>query len=476
MAVTVATSHEDWLDGQSRDDLRGSGLAHMLAIAGLHMAAVSGFVFFALRLGVAAWPWAAVRINGKKLAALGGLVAVGVYLALSGAHPPARRAAITAAVAFLAILFDRRAISLHALAIAALTVMLIEPEVVVSPGFEMSFCATAALVALAELWPHPVRAASLPWPLAALQSMRDWTLAMVMVSLVAGAATAPFSVDHVNLLANYGVFANLSADLLASVVLMPALAIGVLLQGLPFGPAAAAPFLFVAGWAARGVVAIGHLFANAPGSGLALASAPAPALAVSYLGIVFACLWKGRLRWVGVPLAAAVLVWPRPPPPAAWIASDGDDAAVVAGGQVVALKPGMRAYAVQAWAQRRGLALAADPDKALTDVAICSRNGCQPAPGVHPAIAAWWTVRRPKPGVLDGLCRGADILILTRADLPTPDDCRRAITLSPEAFARGGAAEIFRIQNRWRIEWSQPQRGKRPWSRIDWGAVSYSGE
>ena len=96
LVVTVTTSHEDWLDDQSRNDLRGSGLAHMLAIAGLHTAAVSGFVFFALRLGVAAWPWLALRVSGKKLAALGGLVAVAIYLVLSGAHPPARRAAITA--------------------------------------------------------------------------------------------------------------------------------------------------------------------------------------------------------------------------------------------------------------------------------------------------------------------------------------------------------------------------------------------
>ena len=155
LAVTVATSHEDWLDGASRDDLRGSGLAHMLAIAGLHMAAVSGFVFFALRLGIAAWPWLALRVNGKKLAALGGLLAVLAYLILSGAHPPARRAAITASVAFAAILFDRRAISMHSLSIAALLVLLIEPEVVVAPGFEKSF-AYWITMALLSRWREPI--------------------------------------------------------------------------------------------------------------------------------------------------------------------------------------------------------------------------------------------------------------------------------------------------------------------------------
>ncbi len=237
LAVTVATSHEDWLPDASRDDLRASGLAHMLAIAGLHMAAVCGFAFFALRLAVAAWPWLALRVSGKKIAAVGGLIVAALYLVLSGAHPPAKRAAITASVAFLAILFDRRAISLHSLSIAALLILIMQPEAVVQPGFEMSFCATAALVALAEVWPAPARAVGLPWPLAFLQRARDWTIAALMVSFVAGTATGPFAIQHFNRLANYGVPANLSADLVASLVLMPALALGVAAEALGLGHA-----------------------------------------------------------------------------------------------------------------------------------------------------------------------------------------------------------------------------------------------
>ena len=155
LAVAVTTSHQDWLPGHHRDDLRGSGLAHMLAIAGLHTAALSGFAFFFFRVSIAAWPWLALRVNGKKVAAAAALLAVGGYLLLSGGHPPARRAAVTAGVAFLAILLDRRAISLHSLALAAFIILILEPDVVVQPGFEMSFCATASLVVLAEVWRRP---------------------------------------------------------------------------------------------------------------------------------------------------------------------------------------------------------------------------------------------------------------------------------------------------------------------------------
>ncbi len=339
LAVAVTTSHQDWLAADHRDDLRGSGLAHMLAIAGLHTAAVSGFAFFAFRLAIAAWPWLAVRVPGKKVAAAAGLIVVAGYLLLSGAHPPARRAAITASVAFFAILVDRRAISLHSLALAALLILLIEPDVVLQPGFEMSFCATASLVALAEIWRRAPRASGLPWPIAAIQSARDWAIAMIMVSFVAGAATGPFAIQHFNRVANYGVFANLTADFLASAVLMPALALCLVAQAVGLGHAAA-PLYSLAGWAARSVIWLGHVFASAPGAAMTLASAPQVALAISYLGIVFACLWRGRLRWIGLPMAAAVALWPRPAPPAAWIAADGGDAAVVANGQMVAMKVG----------------------------------------------------------------------------------------------------------------------------------------
>jgi competence protein ComEC len=462
LVVTVATSHEDWLDDQSRDDLRASGLAHMLAIAGLHTAAVSGFVFLALRLGVAAWPWLALRVPGKKLAAAGGLVAVAVYLTLSGAHPPAVRAAITAAVAFIAILADRRAISLHSLAIAALAILALQPEDVVQPGFQMSFCATAALIALAEAWPRGSRPVGLPWPLAALQRLRDWTVAMLAVSLVAGAATGPFAIQHFNRVAVYGVFANLTADFVAGAVMMPALALGAIGEGLGAGTAVTAGPLFVAGWGARSIVWLAHVFASAPHAQIAMTSAPAPALLMSFLGILLICLWRGRLRWLGLPMALAVAVWPRPAAPLAWIAADGDDAAVAAAGQMVALKPGKRLYATQLWAQEHMLAAPADPAAAQARLFDCDRKACAPIGGARPALAAWWSTRAAPAERLTALCAKADILV-SRAAVAT-GTCRAPIILGPDAFAAGGAAEVYPAGRGWRIVWAQPLRGQRPWT------------
>jgi len=463
LAIAVTTSHQDWLAPDHRNDLRASGLAHMLAIAGLHTAALSGFVFFAVRLAVAAWPWLALRVSGKKLAAVAGLLAVAGYLVLSGAHPPARRAAITASVAFFAILLDRRAISLHSLALAALIILIIEPDVVVQPGFEMSFCATASLVVLAEIWPRAPRPAGLPWFVNLLQRMKDWTLAMMVVSFVAGAATGPFAIQHFNRIANYGVLANLTADFLASAVLMPALGLCLAAEGLGLAHGVGTPVLWLAGWAAKGVVWLGHLFATAPGAAMTMSSAPQIALAISYLGIVFACLWRGRLRWIGLPLAAAVAVWPRPAAPVAWIAADGDDAAVVVGGEEIPLKPNVRLYATQLWAQRRGFTLPADPVAAQQSAFDCDKKGCTPIGERRPAISAWWTKRKPSPVRLADLCDRTDIVIL-RADVQPPSKCDGALVLGRTDFALGGAAEVFAAPHGWRVVWSQPLRGQRPWT------------
>jgi competence protein ComEC len=464
LAVAVTTSHQDWLAADHRDDLRGSGLAHMLAIAGLHTAAVSGFAFFAFRFGVAAWPWLALRVPGKKVAAVAALAVVAGYLVLSGAHPPARRAAITASVAFLAILVDRRAVSLHSLAMAALLILLMEPEVVVQPGFEMSFCATASLVALAEVWRQRADAgAGLAWPLAMLRKLKDWLLAMAVVSFVAGAATGPFAIQHFNRVANYGVFANLTADFVASALLMPSLALTLLAQALGFSAALAAPVLWLAGISARAVIFLGHVFAIAPGAAMTLSSAPEIALAISYLGIVFACLWRGRLRWIGLPMSAAVALWPRPTPPLAWIAADGDDAAVVVAGQEIPMKPGVRGYATQLWAQRRGFTLPADPTAASRIVYDCNRKGCLPVGVARPAMASSWMRKAPGADRYADLCAGADIVIL-RSDFAPAGSCGRALVLTRTDFERGGAAEVFADNDGWRLAWSQPLRGHRPWT------------
>ncbi len=458
VAVAMTTGHEAWLSQDEVSQMRDSGLAHILSISGVHMAIVGGFVFLTFRLLIAAWPWLAVRVNGKKLAAVAALTATGVYLVISGAPPPAVRSAVTLAVAFTAILADRRAISMHALALAALICLLLQPEAVIQPGFQMSFAATAALIALAEVWPHPPKAINTPWPIRIVQDVGAWVLLAIAVSVAASLATDPIAIQNFNRISLYGVPSNLVMEPLSTFVIMPFLAAGALLDVFGVGGWA----LAVAGFGIRLLNLIAKAVAGWPHAVLIVPSAPAIALPISFLGVLWLCLWRGRLRILGLPAALAVLIWPRPPTPSAWIASDGGGAAVVSQGQSVVLRPDAKQFAADLWARRRGLKQPANPQAAMKAHFDCNLRRCLPKAEDPIRLSAWWTRRRPSEADMEHLCRDADFVILRGDD--APGGCAAPV-LTGAQFASGGSVEITRVRAGWRLDWANPLRGVRPWTK-----------
>lgn len=457
IAAAMTTGHETWIQREDLDAMRDSGLAHILSISGLHMAIVGGFAFFLVRFGVAAWPWAALRVSGKKVAAGSGLIAVWSYLVLSGAPAPAERSAITASIAFLAILLDRQAISMHGLAVAAMVVLILQPEAIVTPGFQMSFAATAALVALAEAWPPRTRELSVPWPIALFQSARHWLVIAVSASFVAGAATGPFAIQHFNRTAVFGLIANLATSPIADFVMMPALALGAVLEPVGLG----GPFLWVAGKGVDAMLFVGHWVAELPGAVRTIASAPDYVLPISFLGVLFVCLWQGRLRWVGLPFVCAVLLWPRDPTPTVWIGDGGTNAAYSVDGQAVVVRPGVRAFATDLWSRRRGLSAVDRPEEGW----VCARYSCAPEK-VDATIALWWGKTAPDAEALSSLCASAPLVSVRATVSALPAACEGRLVLDGVDYARGGAVELWRTPDGWRAVWSSDARGDRPWSRI----------
>jgi competence protein ComEC len=456
LGVAMVTGHEAWIDPATEQDLRDSGLAHIVSISGLHMAIVGGFAFFLARLFVAAWPWLALRVPGKKVAAVFGLLAVGAYLVVSGAPPPAERAAITASVAFVAILADRRAISLRSLAIAALIVLTLQPEAVAEAGFQMSFCATAALVALFEAWTRQPREINTPWPIRLVQRAFVWLGLALGASLVAGMATGPFAIQHFNRVAVYGLGANLATEPLSSFVMMPSLALGAALEPLGLG----GPFLWLAGASIDLMQAGAAWVSSLPGAVMLVSSAPQAALPVAFIGILWMCLWKGKGRWAGLPAALAISLWPRPEAPVAWIDNEGAQAAVSLNGAAAYMRPEDRLFGAEYWARRRGLTPPEDAQAAREAAFECGGSYCLTGEGTQPRIGLWWTARDPNAAALEALCEDVDILAI-RSDVDLPAGCDGAVVLRQSDFAAGGALEIYADG---RMVWAQPLRGRRPWS------------
>lgn len=294
---------------ETNEALRKAGLAHVLSISGLHMALVAGTVMLALRALFAALPGFSSRHPVKKYAAAAALVAASYYLLVSGAAVAAQRSFIMIAVMLVALLFDRAAITMRNLAIAALIIIAIAPHEVVGPSFQMSFAATAALIAAYATWAE--RASAAP--------RRDWspdaglarrlasraayyTTGLAMTSLIAGGATTLFAVWHFHRAAPLGLIANLAAMPVVSLIIMPfAVIAGVLM---PLG--LEGPALRVMGQGISAMVAIADWVAGRTPFDAVGALSPAALLWLT-AALIVATIATTRLRWIAVPLAVAGL-------------------------------------------------------------------------------------------------------------------------------------------------------------------------
>ncbi len=308
-AAAILTGDRSEVDPAALEALRASNLAHLLAISGLHMGLLSGFVFALVRYGGAFVPALALAFPIKKVAAVAALMAGVAYLLLSGASVATQRAFIMTSVVLVAVLIDRPAFTLRSVALAAMIVLVLRPEALMEAGFQMSFAATTALIAAFE------------W----LRS-RDWwretqgeewrflrpVIGVTVTSFVAGVATAPFSAFHFNTVAQYGLAANILAVPAMGLVVMPA----AVLAGL-FAPLGlAAPALWVMDAGIGYILAIAEFIASRDGAVRAVPSGPPASLGLVAIGGLVVVLWIGRGRLLGVALiglgAAAWTIAERP--------------------------------------------------------------------------------------------------------------------------------------------------------------------
>ncbi len=311
-AAAVTTGDRSGMNRETLDDLRASNLAHLLAISGLHMGLLTGFVFVMCRMGFSAIPPLALRLPVRKLAAICALFAATIYLLLSGGNVATERAYIMVSVMFGAVLIDRRAISLRAVALAAIIVLILRPDSLLSPGFQMSFAATTALVAVFG----GLRDANLP-------KGPKWirpVLALVMSSAIAGLATAPIGAAHFNTMSHYGLAANLLSVPMMGSIVVPAAVMAALLA--PFGLEWIA--LEVMGLGLRWILHVAHTTAALDGALGYVASPPAFALPCMAMGALWAVLWQGRARWFGLaPMLMVLMMWGQGDRPEALIADTG---------------------------------------------------------------------------------------------------------------------------------------------------------
>ena len=286
---------------EARDNLRAAGLAHLLAISGLHMALFAGGMFWLIRAALALSPGLAVGWPIKKISAALALLAAAAYLAISGSGLATQRAFVMIAIMFLAILCRRPALSMRNIALAAFTILLVRPESLMSVSFQLSFMAVIGLVALFEAYDIWRTARGLgtvsDWPVLRLAKRGgDYVLRVGATTLVAGLATAPIAAFHFNRVAAFSLLGNLIAIPVVGTLVMPAAIAGLLLM--PFGLEAWP--LTVTGWGIELVLGAARYVSSLPGAVRLVPAAPDLAGVFMALGVLWICLWQTGWRTAGL--------------------------------------------------------------------------------------------------------------------------------------------------------------------------------
>jgi competence protein ComEC len=290
-------SQEDW------EAMRVSGLAHMLAISGLHVGMVAAVVFGALRMFMVVIPGFALRYPAKKYAAFGALVCAFLYMLIVGSTVPTMRAMIMTGIVLLAIMFDRQPFSLRLVTIAAFILLLFFPESLLGASFQMSFAAVVCLIFCYEqLRPHMQK----------LYSNAGWGrrfglyfVGVSLTTIIASIATGPLSVFHFQQFANYSLLSNLLTVPILGIVIMPAIVIAYPLMALGMD----GPILWLSGKGIGWILWVAHETTNLPFSSWSPPQVPSVAFYMSMIGMIFMIFWQGPFRWAGLLPLCIGLYW-----------------------------------------------------------------------------------------------------------------------------------------------------------------------
>ncbi len=354
--------------------MRESGLAHLLAISGLHIGLVGGLLFFAVRLCLAFWERLALRYPIKKWAAGAAFIGSFGYLLISGSTLPTQRAFLMLSLVMLAVVIDRSAISMNMVAWAAGVILLIAPESLMSVSYQMSFAAVTALVATYEL--SYTRRLNHTGGRSKVRRAMYYISAILLTTLVAGTATAPFALYHFNQVALYGVVANLFAVPLTALWIMPMAIVAFILM--PFGLASLA--LVPMGWGIEAVIMIAKTVQALPGAVAPFPAMPPWGFALICLGGLWLCLWRLPWRAIGLcPVVIGFAALSLVQTPDILVSETGKLAAVKRHDGRLVFQSRARGFVAETWLRRAGQSLsatgAADASAAKSS-AQCDALGC----------------------------------------------------------------------------------------------------
>lgn len=317
LQVALLTGERYLIPEQQVESLRIAGLAHILAISGLHVGLVAGGIYASLCFLLASWESLAARRDIRKIAAALSLIAATGYLWLSTGAVSTQRAYIMAVIVFLAIILGRPALSIRSVSLAALVTLWLHPESLLSAGFQMSFAAATALIVVYGAWQVRRQPQGRKGP---IRKFGDGMVGLAVTSAVAGGATAGYAALNFHHIAKYGLAGNLLAMPFFTFIVMPAGVVSLL--ALPFGLEELPLYIMAQGL--KLMLAISDRIMGYEGSWIAVKGAPVGSLVLYSLGFIIICLAKSWRKMIGIaPMISILPLWVSYQQPDIRISRDG---------------------------------------------------------------------------------------------------------------------------------------------------------
>lgn len=310
VACALITGDRSGIPDKVRQQFADSGIAHILAISGLHLSIIAGLVFLIVRRGLCLFPRVALNWETKKWAAAISILFTFGYLLLCNGATPAMRAFYMTGLVMMAIILDRAALTLRNVALAAIFILVLWPEVLLNPSFQMSFAAVTALIAAYERYRGSISVFTLSQY--HMPNSVRYGVGIMLTTLIASLATAPYTIYTFNRFAVHAIEANLIAIPLTTFWIMPAALVSVL--ALPFG-LADYPLIFM-GWGIDVLIHIAESVSSWPFAVVMVSQMSGWLIGGVTLGCLWLIIWKTPWRWSGlVPVFTCLIFmfWTKTP-------------------------------------------------------------------------------------------------------------------------------------------------------------------
>lgn len=455
LAVALITGERSYIDEKDLEALRNSGLAHILAISGLHMAIMAGTIYWLIRFILSAFPSVALTVPIKTVAASAALLGALYYLFVSGAGISTQRAFIMTSVMLVAIILKRPAVTLRNIAIAALFILLFKPESIVDVGFQMSFAAAIALVSIYEIFAQSkdrkIREGQIISPPASFPIR--YISGIASTTIIAGFAVAPIAVYHFHQINQFGLLGNLMAMPIVGIIIMPVVLIYFLLSplGLEGYP------LKIMEYGLEILMGIADYVSHLPGAVVYVPQIPLVSLVMIVIGGLWLAIWITRWRYLGLfAIGLGMVIAPMIKLPDLIADKEGRIVAVKSKENTLASPKGRAGhYSLQKWMKIYGDARTVK-EVQNNKVFRCDIRGCITQLGRY-------TVSLLKhPVAIDEDCRSADIII-SKVDIS--GSCNQPlIVIDKSRLRRQGVHALYLTGSNIRIDSVDAYRRGRLWN------------